>query len=260
MKADLNRYEDPWTAEIYDYQVKGAADIDFWIELSQRSDGPVLELACGTGRVLLPLARAGVTVTGLDVSPNMLAVGRGKLEQEPPKVQQRVSLVEADMRNFDLGRTFGLIFVAFRSFQALLTRADQRASLECAARHLDTGARFCFGMFNPRLSRLTAEMPVHEGPSEFEVPGGTRVTWSGETTYDLAAQNLRSVWRYRRTGPDGSVTDSEHVLTLHYFFRFEVEWMLEACGFEVEALYGDYDRSPFTADSEEMVFMARRAD
>jgi len=259
MKADLNRYEDPWTAEIYDYQTDGTSgDIAFWIELARRAGGNVLELACGTGRVLIPLARAGVRATGLDVSPNMLAVARRKVSTEPADVAGRVALVEGDMRQFDIGRTFGLVFIAFRSFQALLTRADQRSCLECAARHLDHGGLLALEAFNPRLSRLTAETPVQEDREDFEGPDGMRVRWSGETTYNLAEQTLRSVWRYERTASDGAVTHSEHVLKLHYFSRFEMEWMLEACGFEIEALYGDFDRSPFTAESPEMIFVARK--
>jgi SAM-dependent methyltransferase len=258
MKADLNRYEDPWTAEIYDYQTQGiAGDVEFWTDLSRSAGANVLELACGTGRVVIPLARASVQVTGLDISPNMLQVARRKLSNEPRDVIERVGLVEGDMRHFDTGRTFGLVFVAFRSFQALLTRADQRACLECSARHLKRGGLLALHVFNPRFSRLTAEMPVREDREDFEGPDGMHVSWSGETTYDLADQTLRSVWRYERTSADGVVTHSEHVLKLHYFFRFEMEWTLEACGFEVEALYGDFDRSPFTAESPEMIFVAR---
>jgi len=261
MKADLNRYEDPWTAEIYDYQTDGiTGDIAFWVDLARQTGGEALELACGTGRVLIPLARAGLRVTGLDISPNMLAVARRKLSGEPHEVAERVNLAEGDMRQFDLGRTFGLVFIAFRSFQALLTRVDQRQCLESAGRHLRPGGLFAFEAFNPRVARLTAEMPVHEDKESFEGPGGMHVSWSGETTYDLAEQVLHSVWRYERTAADGTMTRSEHVLKLHYFFRFEMEWMLEACGFEIEALYGDFDHSPFTADSPEMIFVARRED
>ena len=258
MNADLNRYEDPWTAEIYDYQTQGiGGDVEFWTDLSRSAGANVLELACGTGRVVIPLARAGVQVTGLDISPYMLEVARRKLSNEPRDVIERVGLVEGDMRSFELGRTFGLVFVAFRSFQALLTRADQRACLECSARHLKRGGLLALHVFNPRLSRLTAETPVHEEREDFEGPDGMHVSWSGETTYDFAEQILRSVWRYQRTAADGTVTESEHVLKLHYFFRFEMEWMLEACGFEVETLYGGFDRSPFAADSSEMIFVAR---
>jgi len=259
MKPDLNRYEDPWTAEVYDYQTKGRGnDVPFWLSLAQQTDGETLEVACGTGRVLLPLARAGLRVTGLDVSEAMLAVARRKLDGEPGEVSERAKLIHADMTQFDLGKQFGLVLIPFSAFQALLTRADHRGCLERCRAHLEPGRLLAIDVFNPRLTRLTSSTPVLEGPEEFTGPGGETVRWSGETEYDLASQTLWSRWRYERTTPAGETTVSEHILALHYFFRFELEWMLEACGFQIEALYGSFDRSSFTAESPEMIFVARR--
>jgi ubiquinone/menaquinone biosynthesis C-methylase UbiE len=262
VKSDLTRYEDEWTAEVYDYQVGqawGDRDVPFWLTLAKETGGPVLELACGTGRVLLPLARAGLQVTGLDISPHMLAVARRKLEKEEPEVQRRVRLVEGDMRDFTLEERFGLILIPFRAFRALLERADQRRCLERCARHLGPGGRLAIDVFNPRLSRLAAPGGVDEAAQEYQGPDGVTVRQSGHTDYDLANQRL--VWhaRYECVAPGGRITVPTHLLELRYFFRFEMEWMLEACGFEVEALYGNFDRSPFTADSPEMIFVARRA-
>jgi len=260
MKADLNRYEDPWTAEVYDYQTQGRGnDVPFWLSLAREADDETLEIACGTGRVLLPLARAGLHVTGVDISEGMLAVARRKLAEEPTEVSERVTLAQGDMTQFDLGRQFGLVIIPFSAFQVLLTRADQRACLERCRAHLAPGRRLAIDVFNPHLSRLTSSAPVREGPKEFMGPNEEMVRWSGETEYDLASQTLRSRWRYERATPGGETRVSQHVLALHYFFRFEMEWMLEACGFEIEALYGDFERNEFTADSPEMIFAARRA-
>jgi SAM-dependent methyltransferase len=285
MKADLNRYEDPWTAEVYDFQITREADTALWLALAQESGGPVLELACGTGRVLLLLARAGFHVTGLDVSPYMLAVARRKIEKEPPQVQARVRLVEGDMRDFiicgagvpkpaagapmhrgALQDRFGLILITFHSFQALLERSDQRRCLRSCAAHLAPGGRLAIDVFNPRPSRISAPAGLDEAVREYLGPDGVVVRQSGHTDYDLANQRL--VWRvrYECTAADGHACPPnagelrEHLLELRYFFRFEMEWMLEACGFEVEALYGNFERSPFAADSPEMIFVARRAD
>ncbi len=161
------------------------------------------------------------------------------------------------MTSFDLGRQFALAIIPFSAFQVLLTRAEQRACLERCRAHLESGGRLAIDVFNPRLSRLTSPTPLAEGPQEFPGPDGQTVRWSGESEYDLANQTLRSRWHYERTAADGSTTESEHLLALHYFFRFEMEWMLEACGFAVEALYGDFDRSEFTTESGEMVFVAK---
>ncbi|MBN1459378.1 MAG: class I SAM-dependent methyltransferase, partial [Armatimonadetes bacterium] len=233
-------------------------DVPFWLSLAEEAHGEVLEIACGTGRVLLPLAQAGVDITGMDISEGMLAVARRKLAEEAAEVSGRVTLVQGDMTEFELGRQFGLVIIPFSAFQVLLTRADQRASLQRCRAHLKARGRLAIDVFNPRLSRLTSAEPVLEGPREFAGPGGETVRWSGETEYDLATQTLRSRWRYERTAAGGQTTVSEHLLALRYFFRFEMEWMLEACGFQIEALYGDFERSEFTADSPELIFVARR--
>ena len=262
-RPDLNRYEDAWTAEIYDFEQArswGERDVAFYLSLAAESPGPVLELACGTGRVTLPLARSGVEVTGIDISPHMLAVARRKLAAEEPAVQERVKLALGDMTAFELGTRFALIAIPFRAFQALLTRDEHRGCLRCCREHLLPDGRLVINVFNPRLSRLVqgdvqGELP--EGPEEFAGPDGAKVTWSAVTSFDLRDQRLHGDWRYECLSAAGGKTVREHVLEMHYFFRFEFEWMLEACGFKVEALYGNFDRSEFTAESPEMIFVAR---
>ena len=258
MKPTVNLYEDEWSAEIYDYQVRSTADVHLWLSLSRESEGGALELACGTGRVLLPLARAGLEVTGLDLSPHMLAVARQKLAQETRDVQARVRLVEGSMAGFSLDQSFGLIYIPARAFQALLSRARQQACLESCRQHLRPGGRLAVDVFNPLLSRLIAPGGVDEEPDEFTELRGAPVRQDAHTDYDLAEQMLLSVWRYQTTCERGAPVVHEYALRLRYFFRFEMEWMLEACGFELEALYGDFDRSEFTANSPEMIFVARR--
>ena len=103
-------------AEFYDYVVpyRERRDVDFFVELARQSGGPVLEIGSGTGRVLIPTARAGVEIVGLDSSASMMEVCRAKLAHEPQEVQTKVQLVEGDMRQFDLGREFRLVTVPFR--------------------------------------------------------------------------------------------------------------------------------------------------
>ena len=258
MKPDLNRYEDPWTADIYDFQVGAKGDdLAFWTQLAKEANGPVLELACGTGRVAIPLARTGFAVTGLDISPNMLAVARRKLEQEPAEVRSRLRLVQANMCDFDLSDSFGLIFIAFHSFQALLERNDHTSCLTCCRRHLRPDGRLALSVFNPRFSNLAAGTADHE-PDEYLGPEGVKIRETWRTEFDTASQRLVGRPRYECTSPDGRVAVRTHLLELRYFFRFEMEWMLEACGFELAALYGNFDRTPFAADSPEMIFVARR--
>lgn len=105
-------------------------DVASYVKQAQESGGPGLELGCGTGRVLIPPARAGIEIVGVDLSRSMLAICRDKLAREPDDVRARVEMVEADMRRFDLGREFRLVTLPFRPFQHLMTVQDQ---LSCSA-------------------------------------------------------------------------------------------------------------------------------
>ena len=105
----------PFLAELYDLIPGYAkrADLQFSLDQGRAAEGPILELGCGTGRVLIPMARQGCTITGLDLSPYMLAKCREKLESEPPEVQGRVNLVQASMTDFDLGQQYALATIPF---------------------------------------------------------------------------------------------------------------------------------------------------
>src|SRR5215471_8657379 len=130
-------------ADLYDYVVPYSArqDIDFFVEAAKASGGSVLEVGSGTGRVLIPIARAGVEITGLDLSANMLQVCRRRLHDEPEAVRSRVTLKLGDMRDFDLSRTFNLVILPFRPFQHLTAAEDQIACLASIHRHLVQGGR-----------------------------------------------------------------------------------------------------------------------
>ena len=139
-------------ADLYDHVVpyRTRTDIEFYVDAARESGG-VLELGCGTGRVLLPTARAGIAITGLDLSSRMLEVCRDRLAAE---VQSRVELVGGAMTDFDFGRSFRLVTTPFRPFQHLLTVEDQLACLACVRRHLAPGGRLVFDLFNPSLEAL----------------------------------------------------------------------------------------------------------
>ena len=142
----------------------GSGDIEFYRDLARETGGPVLELGCGTGRVLLPIARDGIPCVGLDSAPAMLDVLRAK---EPPSTLRTVL---APMQEFDLdGERFRLIFSAFRPLQHLYTVEDQLACLACVRRHLAPGGLFAFDVFAPNLERIAqAEEPETEEARFFE--------------------------------------------------------------------------------------------
>ncbi|MCP4709499.1 MAG: class I SAM-dependent methyltransferase [Planctomycetes bacterium] len=165
--------------EFYDHVVsyKGRKDIDFFMEIARGSGGPVLEIGCGTGRVLTPIARAGIEIVGLDLAASMIAVCQKKLAQEPETVQSNVTLVQGDMRNFDLQRTFNLVTLPFRPFEELTTVEDQLDCLKSVNRHLDMGGRLILDLFNADLPHLASDSCLVEGKEEppFTMPDGRTV-------------------------------------------------------------------------------------
>jgi SAM-dependent methyltransferase len=237
-------------AEFYDHVTpyRLREDVAFFVDLALQSRGPVLEMACGTGRVLIPSARAGATMVGADLSLGMLDACRAKLTREPAAVRQRVSLHHADMRRFDLGQTFELITIPFRGFQHLLTVDDQRAALQCLRSHLSEGGRLVLDVFNPSLQFLGDERwlvnPLVE--PEFTMPDGRRVVRSFRITRrDYANQVQEMEMAYEVTWPGGRTERNADAFAMRYVFRYEAEHLLEREGFRVDAVYGDYDKTPF---------------
>ena len=252
-------------ADLYDYvePYRTRPDIAFYVEAAQASGGPVLEVGCGTGRVLIPTARAGVTITGLDLSPHMLRVCRARLSVEPLDVQQRVQLVEADMRSFSLGQTFQLITLPFRPFQHLITVDDQLACLAAIRRHLADGGRLILDLFNPSLPALTSDNLGQEITSEpeFTLPDGRRVLRKSRiVARDYYKQFNQTELIYYITHLDGSTERLVHAFDMRYLFRFEAEHLLVRAGFEVEHLYAGYDKSPYGSTYPgELIFVAKKS-
>lgn len=249
-------------ADLYDYVVPYAnrPDVSFYVDEARSAAGPVLELGCGTGRVLIPIARAGLDITGIDASPRMLGICRRHLSAEPPEIQSRVTLIEADMRSFDLGCRFVLATIPFRPFQHLITVDDQLACLAAIRRHLSDNGRLVFDLFNPSLDLLANHpLDVESGHEpEFVTPDGRRVIRCYRTVaQDRFQQTGSHELIYEVTHPDGSKERLIHPFTLRYLFRFEVEHLLARAGFAVEHLYSDYARSPYGAQYPgDLVFVA----
>jgi SAM-dependent methyltransferase len=251
-------------ADLYDWvgPYRERPDVEFFVEAAKDAGSPVLEVGCGTGRVLIPSARAGVDIVGLDLSAAMLDVCRARLQQEGPAVQSRVRLVQADMRDFDLGRLFTLATLPFRPFQHLITVEEERSCLESIRRHLVDGGRLILDLFNPSLGALvntTDGEEVGDEP-EFSTPDGRRVVRRHKiVSRDRFAQVNQVELIYYVTYPDGREERLVHAFPMRHLFRFEAEHLLARCGFEVEHLYAGFDKSAYgTRDPGELIFVARK--
>lgn len=251
-------------AEYYDHVVpyRARTDVGFFVDLAREAGGGVLEAGCGTGRVLVPTARAGVTIDGLDLSAAMLEQCRVSLAHEPAEVQRRVRLHHGDMRTAQLGRRYALVTMPFRSVQHLLDVEDQRRALDNLRDHLAPQGRLVVDAFNPSLPFLTDQRITIEPYAEpaFTMPDGRRVVRSYRIAgRDYFAQVQQVEFTIDVGHPDGRAERHVETFALRYFFRFELEHLLERCGFSVEALYGDYDRSPYGRRYPgELIFVARR--
>lgn len=252
-------------ADLYDFIVpyRDRPDLAFYVEAAKESGGPVLEIGCGTGRVLLPTARAGVELVGLDLSPHMLEVCRRRLRDEPADVQSRVRLVQADMRDFELSQAFQLVTIPFRAFQHLTAVEDQLACLKCIQRHLVKDGRLVLDVFNPALEALVRDDLGEEFGDDFEfiTPDGRRVIGRDKiVSRDRSRQINQVELIYYVTHPDGREERLVHAFPMRYLFRYEVEHLLARSGFEVEHVYADFDKSPYGSKYPgELIFVAKRA-
>ena len=258
---DDSAYRSEELAAIYDAVHDGRDDAHFWLAAASTSGGAILELGSGTGRVLLPLARAGHDVTGIDLSESMLDVCRARLLGEAPEVRARVELVAADMTSFDLGRRFAMVTIPFGSFQHLLTVEQQFACLDRCRAHLQPHGTLVIDLPNPDpapLSAVHAESADGEAAAEVvEWTAGRRIRWWA--TMSDAQRSLQCYAfevTYEVIAADGASRRLSETLLLRYVFRYELEHLLVRAGYRVVALYGDYDRSPFADRSPAMIVVA----
>ena len=236
-------------------------DVQFYVEEAGSAGGSVLEVGCGTGRILLPIARDGNAIAGLDASPAMLERCRAKLRGESETVRRRVTLHEGDARGFNLARQFDLVIAPFRVVQHLTTVEDQLAFLDSVARHLATGGRLAFDVFNPNFTALVAadgteredtpDTPLPDGRSFRRAGRVSRVRWIDQVS------EIELIY-YISDELGGSAERHVQSFDMRWFLSAELVHLLARGGFTVRSLYGDFDRSPLTDKSPEQIVCAER--
>ncbi|MBI2898567.1 MAG: class I SAM-dependent methyltransferase [Planctomycetes bacterium] len=229
--------------DLYDVRIRGGpgspveGDVDFFLRHARRTGGPVLELGVGTGRVAVPLARAGFEVVGLDLSPHMLAAARRK-------AVPGLTLVRGNMARFDLGRKFRLILIPFRAFQHLKTPREQRSCLECVRRHLAPCGRFIVDLFDPRLEFCLPERHrarMTRGRVRHPETGNSIRIHVEDRRNDPHTQTFSERWIHEERDAAGRVVRRwKDDLSLRWTYRFEMEYLLRLSGLEPIACYGDF--------------------
>jgi SAM-dependent methyltransferase len=247
-------------APFYDLEFGDRGDDLLVIEqFAARCGSPILELACGTGRVLLPLARQGYQVTGVDVSAGMLDVARRKVTEED--LDERVTLVQQDMRHLALEERFALAVIAVNSFMHLRTPDDQLEVLARIRAHLQPGGLLYLDLFNPDLGLLLdMHGQVFLDKVMVHPETGHRLMRFRSQQADLGQQTISVTYMVDELDDDGRTRRTLFPFHVRYLFRAELEHLISRAGLALEAIYGSYDLDGWSGESDRMVTVARRPD
>lgn len=247
-------------ARFYDDDYRDYADdLPLLLDLAQETGDPILELGCGTGRALLPLAADGHHVTGIDISPALLAVAHQKIANSP-SLAGKLALVEQDMVSFDLPqKDFAFAFCVSNTLMHCATQAAQLAALRTAHRHLRPGGLLLLDLFNPDIERLLAVNGVQELADFWDdaTTGAQVYKWSVRTV-DVAEQLQETLFIYEEIFPDGQTRRTLCPFTIRFLWRGEGELMLRMAGFTVEAVWGDFQQALYHGGSEHLIFLASK--
>jgi SAM-dependent methyltransferase len=228
-------------------------DLDFWRSLAERSGGPVLELGCGTGRILLHLAQAGFTVVGLDHSAEMLTYLSSIV---PDRLRKLVNYFQGDMRAYQLSWRFPLIILPCNTYSTLQS-SERKQTLERASSHLVPLGTFAVSIPNPAYLR---QLPQHAEADIEEVfahpVDGEPVQVS--SAWSRSKDRLTITWIYDHLLPDGTVDRLSYQVVQHILTLEIIQSEFHAAGLEILSLYGDFNLSPLSADSIYMILTAHK--
>ena len=224
---------------------------------ARRTGGPLLELGCGTGRLLVPLASAGYEVTGVDLSPEMLHIARAKAEAAG--VGQRVTLVRGDFADASLTGAYRLALVMMNTFLHLTSQSAQLRALRHWREHLARDGLLLIDIFNPDVAQLASlDGRIEWDKTWTDTQTGATVMKFLTRTVDLAEQTIHVNLIYDEIAAEGQVRRTLVPFDHRYLWRFEAELLLDKAGFVLEGVYGDRSLGPFEGDSDTMILVARR--
>jgi SAM-dependent methyltransferase len=239
--------QDPFykDGKLYDVVTRDmtAKDQGFFLKRAAESGGPVLEVACGTGRITIPVAQHGVKITGLDLSPGMLSEARIKAKDAGVLIEW----LEADCRSFALPTKFSLIFIAYNSLLHLHDRVSLERFLYSVSSHLLPDGKFVFAIFNPGIHFMAKYSGHRREVGTFTDPYSGKSTLVEELLeYDAENQINRTTWFYS-VGDERDV--QVHHLHLRCYYPQELDALLHYNGFDVLEKLGNYDGTPFSSKS-----------
>jgi SAM-dependent methyltransferase len=251
---DFNDYD--LVSDLYDIYVPVTYDFDFFLEEAKSCPGEVLELMAGTGRVSIPLLRAGVKLTCVDISEGLNAVFREKLEQ----LGLQAEVVTADVCELDLGKQFEMAIIPFSSFSHITAPGDQLEALRRIRTHLKPGGRFICTLANPAIRRqaINEQLRLYR---TYALPGsgGKLLLWGREQFID-DGQVVQALQFYEEYDAAGVMT-RKRLLELHFALisKADFEALAQKAGFAVKALYGDHERAAFDPDASPLMIWVLEA-
>jgi len=242
-------------ARLYDWEHDPyVADVEVHVALARRFGGPVLELACGTGRLVAPLAQAGLDVTGVDSSPKMLARARDRLA----RLGLHADLIEQPIQSLQVTRRFRTIVLGLDSFGLLLRRTDQLSTLRCAREAAAHDGRLVLDVANGNLRG--ANEPAEELLHDITAPdpdSGRPITKFVLRRPNVAEQTDELLCFYDEQDERGYLRRTNVELRLRWFTRNELELLLESSGWAVAEFYGNYALEPYGPTSDRLLLVAR---
>lgn len=234
-------------ADLYDSYVHVDFDIEFWKQEARTTNGKVLELMCGTGRIGMPLIEAGVSYTGLDYCRNQIRQFQNKLAP----CTREARIVFGDARGFDLNESFDLVFIGFSSLSEVVDNRDKIKVLQRIRAHLEPSGRFTFSLHNPAVRNLSLNQEhvfdMDDGAHTLEFSG----RFQPPSTGGIVSGTQHYVIKDRK---GNTVEHRELDLTFHLIPKDEIEALLATTGFRVDDVWGDYDRSCSTESSPYLIY------
>lgn len=229
-------------------------DIPFYLRQIKKYGEPVLELACGTGRITIPLAEQGIRITGLDISKPMLTHAKKKASAKGVNIEW----VKADCRNFKLNKKFRVIFFPFNSIAHLHDLQSFESCFACVKRQLMPKGRFIIDIFNPRLDYFTRDPSKRYPVARYSDPDGRgMVIVSESNVYDTTTQINRIKWYYKIGKETREIVKENNMRIL---YPQELDALLHYNGFRIEAKFGDYDETPFTSKSPKQLIICYKRE
>lgn len=243
-------------AEIYDVDMGTKTDdIPMYRRYARNIGGPILEVGCGTGRIVFPFAQLGFEVWGIDNSPAMLRVAQQKLNGKTESIRERIQLIQADMRDFELEQKFRLAILAYNTFMLLVNREEQESALRQIRNHLADQGKLIIDLFVPREHNLTKK--EYQSPKYDPVKGRTFIRIDSKR-YDPVEQIQQIEYAYDYILDSGEMERVLKPISMRYVFPSEMELLLEKNGYKVEEKLGGYDGRRYDYYSGKMIFVAKR--